>query len=130
MEGAGENSSIHDNAVPRCLDWLCGREVNGNAFVFQLPVSPLPILPPSPLPSPLPRLPQATPGPHLGVLPSLALTNPAGRQHGLCELAAQVLFVIVHYLKTVTQLSSLPLSDQVKSSFRNGFLSPLQLHFS
>lgn len=40
--------------------------------------------------------------------------NPTGGQHGLCELAAQVLFVIVHYLKTVTQLSSLPLSDQVE----------------
>ncbi|OQR78443.1 protein tailless-like, partial [Tropilaelaps mercedesae] len=92
----------------------------------RLPVSPLPlsVLPPSPLPSPLSRHSQTTPNSQSSLQTTPSPVNPAAG-HGLCELAAQVLFVIVHYLKTVTQLSSLPLSDQLfllESSWSELFL--------
>ncbi|XP_022706630.1 uncharacterized protein LOC111270593 [Varroa jacobsoni] len=93
----------------------------------RLPVSPIPlgVLPPSPLPSPLPRHTQTTPTSQSNLQTTPSPVNPSAGGHGLCELAAQVLFVIVHYLKTVTQLSSLPLSDQLfllESSWSELFL--------
>ena len=44
---------------------------------------------------------------------TLATRPPVVTGQALCELAAHILFLNVSYLKTLTQLSSLPLSDQV-----------------